>query len=82
MKRMSGMVKARLGEDTERLVIQLEKRLGWTRSRIVREAINLLAVCRLPKTRRIIGQGKRASGIHDLGFNKKHLRDFGRTRLP
>jgi len=55
------------------------RRTGWSPSRVVREGVNVLAACySLPKAERVIGVGRFASGISDLGSNKKHLKGFGR----
>jgi hypothetical protein len=51
--------------------------LGVSPSTVVREGIRLLAASQ-PKSRKIAGLGKFASGIPDLGSNKKHLKGFGR----
>jgi hypothetical protein len=76
---MGASIQARLDKETEKSLGQLVRRLGWTPSRVVREAVRLMAACYLPKGRRkIIGQGKFASGVGDLASNKEHLRDFGR----
>jgi hypothetical protein len=76
---MRSTIQARLDETSQRTLSQLIKQLGWSPSRVVREGLQLLAACHLGNGRRkIIGQGKFASGIRDLGSNKEHLRDFGR----
>jgi hypothetical protein len=76
---MTSTIQARLDEYSQKTLAQLIKRLGWSPSKVVREGLRLLAACHLGNGRRkIIGQGKFASGIPDLGSNKKHLRDFGR----
>jgi hypothetical protein len=76
---MGTSIQARLDEETEKSLAQLVRRLGWTPSRVMREALRLMAACYLPKGRRkIIGLGQFDSGIRDLGSNKEHLKDFGR----
>jgi hypothetical protein len=76
---MGTSIQARLDKETEKSLAQLVRRLGWTPSRVVREALRLMAACYLPKGKRtIIGLGKFDSGIRDLGSNKEHLKDFGR----
>jgi predicted transcriptional regulator len=70
-------VQARLDADTEKKLAQLVKQMGVSPSMVVREGIRVLAACQ-PKTRKIAGLGKFASGISDLGSNKKHLAGFGR----
>jgi hypothetical protein len=58
---------------------RLVARLGWSPSRVVREGLRMLdAVYKGPAEKRVIGVGRVASGIRDLGSNKKHLRGFGR----
>lgn len=76
---MNGMktVQARLDADTERTLARLVDQLGVSPSGVVREGIRLLGASQ-PKGRRIAGLGKFASGIPDLGSNKKHLKGFGR----
>jgi len=76
---MPSTIQARLDESTQKMLAQLVKRLGWSPSKVVREGLRLLAACHLGNGhRKIIGQGKFASGIPDLGSNKEHLRGFGR----
>jgi hypothetical protein len=55
------------------------RELGWTPSRVVREGLRVLEASYLRRKKRgVIGLGKFASGVPDLGSSKKHLRDFGR----
>lgn len=77
---MSRIIHARLDEETEKLLLDLERRLGWTDSRVVREGIKALngLMVRRGRRRRIRGVGRFRSGIADLGSNKKHLQGFGR----
>jgi hypothetical protein len=76
---MASVIHARLDEDTEWLRNALQKQLGWTDSQIVREGIKSLSLLvRKQGKRKIIGLGKFASGIDDLGSNKRHLRGFGK----
>jgi hypothetical protein len=70
-------VQARLDADTEKTLARLVDQLGVSPSIVVREGIRLLAASQ-PKSRKIIGLGKFASGISDLGSNKKHMAGFGR----
>jgi hypothetical protein len=70
-------VQARLDADTEKTLTRLVDQLGVSPSTVVREGIRLLAASQ-PKSRKIAGLGKFASGIPDLGSNKKHLKGFGR----
>lgn len=76
---MPSTIQARLDESSEKTLSALTKRLGWSQSKVVREGLRLLAACHLGNGRRkIIGQGKFASGVGDLASNKEHLRGFGR----
>ena len=70
-------VQARLDADTEKTLTRLVDELGVSPSMVVREGIRLLAASQ-PKSRKIAGLGKFASGIPDFGSNKKHLKGFGR----
>ena len=76
---MPRIIHARLDSRTEKLLLDLERRLGWNDSKIIREGIKVLdslLVSRGP--RRIHGLGRFRSGIPDLGSNKAHLEGFGR----
>jgi hypothetical protein len=77
---MNSTIQARLDEASQKALARLVKQLGWSPSKVVREGLRLLAACHLGTAgrRQIIGQGKFASGISDLGSNKQHLKDFGR----
>ena len=76
---MPRIIHARIDADTEGLLLQLERRLGWNDSRVVREGIKALAVLLAPtRTRQIVGLGRFRSGIPDLGSNKARLKRFGR----
>jgi hypothetical protein len=75
---MTRMIQARMDAETETLVKDLGRRLGWSDSRIVREGIKALAVLMVPaREREVIGLGQFQSGIADLGSNKQHLKGFG-----
>jgi hypothetical protein len=76
---MRTTVQARLDAETRKTLRELQLRLGWTPSKIVREGVRLLASCHRNRGHeRIAGLGKFSSGIADLGSNKSHLKDFGR----
>lgn len=76
---MSRVIHARLDTNTESLRSKLQKQLGWTDSQIVREGIkSLSALVRPNGKRKIFGQGRFASGVKDLGSNKRHLKGFGK----
>lgn len=76
---MPSTIQARLDEPSQKALAKLVKQTGWSPSRVVREGLRLLAAC-YPGTgpRKIIGLGKFASGISDLGSNKEHMKDFGK----
>ena len=76
---MKANVEARLDRRSQVALERLVRCLGWSPSRVVREGVRLLAACYGSHSRkRVIGQGRFASGLPDLGSNKKHLRGFGR----
>lgn len=76
---MTRTVQTRLDEEHLRLMRQLVRKTGWTPSQVVREGLRLLASFHNGKgKRKIIGQGKFASGIGDLATNKEHMKGFGR----
>jgi hypothetical protein len=79
MLSMKANVQARLDRRSQVALERLVRRLGWSPSRVVREGVHLLAACYgVPSAKRVIGVGRFASGVSDLGSNKKHLRGFGR----
>jgi hypothetical protein len=76
---MKTNVQARLDRKSQLALDELVRRLGWSPSRVVREGLRLLAACYgRPSAKRVIGIGRFASGVPDLGSNKKHLQGFGR----
>jgi hypothetical protein len=76
---MKANVQARLDRRSRVALKQLVQRLGWSPSQVVRKGVQLLAACYgVPSSKRVIGVGRFASGLPDLGSNKKHLRAFGR----
>jgi hypothetical protein len=70
-------VQARLDANTAKTLARLVDQMGLSPSMVVREGIRLLAASQ-PRSRKIVGLGKFASGVPDLGSNKKHLKGFGR----
>ena len=75
---MSRIIHVRLDVHTERLLRELERRLGWSDSQVVREGIKALNVLLVAKrSRQVVGLGRFRSGIRDLGSNKAHLKGFG-----
>jgi hypothetical protein len=76
---MSRIIHARLDAQTAQLLRELERRLGWNDSQVVREGIKALNVLLVrERSRQIVGLGRFRSGIRDLGSNKEHLKGFGR----
>lgn len=78
---MNDIVHARLDDHTRKIMRRLKRRHGWSDSDIVRNGIRALGDAELPpgqRTKRIVGLGKFASRVNDLGSDDKHLRDFGR----
>jgi hypothetical protein len=76
---MAKVVQARLDDDTEKMLGELRRRTRLSDSELVRRAIRSLAV--VPPTGggpRVVGIGRFASGVRDLGSNKAHLKKFGR----
>jgi hypothetical protein len=75
---MHGSIQARLDRQSRRALLLVTRRLGWSPSRAVREGLGLLATCHAGSiNKKMVGVGKFASGVRDLGSNKKHLRGFG-----
>ena len=75
---MKSTVQARLDPETQKAIDHLVRRLGWSPSKVVREGVRLLAACHGRKGHsRVIGIGKFASAVKDLGSNKAHLEGFG-----
>ena len=75
---MRATVQARLDAASRRDLAQLVQSLGWSPSKVVREALRRLASSHpLPGRPRVAGLGKFSSAVPDLGSNKKHLKGFG-----
>lgn len=78
---MKATVQARLDPESQAALERLTRQLGWSPSRVVREGIRLVAQhhgVNPKRKRKIIGLGEFASGVPDLGSNRKHLEDMGR----
>ena len=76
---MSSIIHARLDAETQRMLLELERRLGWNDSQVVREGIKALSrLLGRGRSRTVIGLGRFRSGVPDLGSNKDHLKGFGR----
>lgn len=76
---MAKVVQARLDDDTGKMLAELRRRTRLSESELVRRGIRSLAA--LPQTGdgpRVIGIGRFASGVSDLGSNKAHLKGLGR----
>jgi hypothetical protein len=74
------IVHARLDPETRRLLSRLRRRTGLNDSELIRRALRVLGSAEVdPGGRRVIGQGAFASGVPDLGSNRKHLEGFGRS---
>jgi len=77
---MGRIVQSRLDDETLQLLARLRRRTGLTDSEILRRGVRRLAEEATPSRRRkIVGLGKFASGVADLGSNKAHLKGFGRS---
>ncbi|MGD2064590.1 MAG: hypothetical protein PVF51_13545 [Nitrospirota bacterium] len=77
---MERIVHARLDEQSEQLLERLRRDTGWRDSEIVRRGIQALATLTLaPRKAEIVGLGRFASGVPDLGSAKGHLDGFGRS---
>ena len=76
---MPRIIHARIDGHTERVLRELERRLGWNDSEVVREGIKALhaLLVRPKRSLGIVGVGKFRSGLRDLGSNKQHLKGFG-----
>ena len=76
---MSRVIHARLDDEAEKLLVELQRRSGWSDSQVVREGIEALNVLVVPKgNRKIVGVGRFRSGVPDLASNKRHLKGFGK----
>jgi hypothetical protein len=76
---MRAAIQARLDDRSRKRLSTLVRELGWSPSQVVREGLRVLEASHLRKKKRaIIGLGKFASEVPDLGSNKKHLRGYGR----
>jgi hypothetical protein len=77
---MGRIVHARLDEKSDRRLKMLHRTTGLSESELLRRGLLALATTSSPAARlRIVGMGKFASGVGDLGSNKRHLEGFGRS---
>ena len=76
---MKTTVQARLDRQSRAALERLVNHLGWSPSKVVREGVRLLAACYgTPSRKKVVGIGRFASGLPDLGSNEKRLEGFGR----
>ena len=76
---MARIVHARLDPETEKMLREVERRLGWTDSEVVRAGIKMLRGSLMRRrSRPIVGLGCFASGVPDLGSNRDYMKGFGR----
>ncbi len=75
---MAGTVQIDIDPDSQHLLGQLTRKLGWSPSRVVQEALRLLATCHPRPRRKIAGMGKFRSGVGNLGSSRAHLKSLGR----
>lgn len=72
-------MQARLDRRSQIALERLVERFGWSPSQVVREGLRLLDACYGTAPRKkVIGVGRFASHVPDLGSNKMHLQGFGR----
>jgi hypothetical protein len=77
---MARMVHARVDEETDALLRRLRRSTGLGDSELIRRGLRALAAVSARRDRPgVIGLGAFASGIRDLGSNKRHLEGFGRS---
>ena len=77
---MGHIVQARLDPETRNLLARLKRRTGLSDSELLRRGVRRLEEERSTSRRpRIVGLGKFASPVTDLGSSKRHLRGFGRS---
>ena len=76
---MAKTITARLDDQSEKLLRQLERDRTENTSEVVRQALRALAsITPASASKRIVGLGQFQSGTKDLGTNKKYLKDFGK----
>lgn len=78
INRMKASIQARLDEETQAALASVIKRNGWSTSRAVREGLRLLVQQQNGSAAdHMIGIGMFASGVSDMGSNKKYLEGLG-----
>lgn len=71
-------VQARLDEEAQVALQRVMLRTGWNASKVVREGLRLLLEKHSGSAAsRMIGIGMFASGVPDMGSNKKYLEGLG-----
>ena len=77
---MAKIVHARLDDESEALLIGLRRKTGLGESELIRRGLRILNASSGSKGRpTVIGLGAFASGLRDLGSNKRHLDGFGNS---
>ena len=72
------MVQVRLDAEMQERLDRAARRLGWSRSEILREGIRLVEMSAGQKTvPKLIGIGMFDGGPSDLSTNRKYLKDLG-----
>jgi hypothetical protein len=75
---MAKMVHAPLDEEGERMLVRLRRATGLSDSELLRRGLRAFDLMQGDRGgRRIAGLGAFASGMPDLGSNKRHLAGFG-----
>jgi hypothetical protein len=75
---MAKMVHARLDDGSERTLARLRRATGLSDSELLRRGLRAFDLMQGGRGgRRIAGLGAFASGMPDLGSNKRHLTGFG-----
>ena len=77
---MAKMVHARLDPETDEVLRRLRRSTGLGDSELIRRGLRVLdSLSGRHGRHNVIGIGAFASGIPDLGSNKRHLDGFGRS---
>ncbi len=75
---MGKTVHARLDSETDALLRRLRRSTGMGDSELIRRGLRVLETLHVRRGGRgIVGLGAFASGLPDLGSNKRHLDGFG-----
>lgn len=77
---MARSIQARLDAESDALLRRLKRITGLSDSELVRRGLEALAQVQPGvSAERVVGVGQFASGVDDLGSNKRHLRGFGKS---